>query len=85
MDNKALLELAKSFGRFIYFGLLGLVATFLVSLGSDQSLANAHVTIAGTSFNVGFVILAVVAGVAKAIDRYVHANDNIDAKGIAPF
>lgn len=85
MNSKALVELAKSFGRFIYFGVLGLVATFLVSLAADPSLASAHVTVAGQSFNVGFLILAGVAAAAKAIDRYVHANDNIAAKGITPF
>jgi hypothetical protein len=85
MNQKALLELAKSFGRFIYFGVLGLVVVFLTSLVSGGSLNNVVVTIGGQHLNAGFVIVSVVAAVAKAIDRYVHANDNVKANGIAPF
>lgn len=85
MDKKTLIELAKSFGRFVYFGALGLVATFLVSLAANPSLSSAHVTVAGQAFNVGFLILAGIAALAKAIDRYVHLNDNLKAGGITPF
>ena len=84
LDKKALIELAKSFGRFIWFGVLGLVVTFLTSLLADQSLASAHVTVGGTTFSVGFLLVAGIGFVAKGIDRYIHKNDNIDSAGIAP-
>lgn len=84
VDTKAVLEVGKSFVRFIYFGVLGLVVVFLTSLASDGSLNNAHVVVAGQTLNVGFLIVAAVAGIAKGIDRYVHTNDKINAKGITP-
>ena len=85
MNKTALTETVKTFGRFIYFGVLGLVATFLASLVAGGTLNDIAITLGGQSFNVGFVIVVVVAGIAKAIDRYVHTNDNIEANGIAPF
>jgi hypothetical protein len=84
LDTFALTELAKSFGRFIWFGLLGLVAAFLTSLATDQSLANAHVEVAGVSLPVGFLIMAGVAGAVKLLDRYRHESLNNDSNGLAP-
>lgn len=84
LDKKALVELAKTFGRFVWFGLLGLVGTFLTSLLKDDSIANAHVEIAGVSLNVGFMILAGIGLVIKAIDRYIHVSKKIESKGLAP-
>ena len=84
IDKNAVVELLKSFGRFIYFGVLGLVVTFLTSLAADPSLAQAHVTVAGQTFSIGFVLVAAIAFAAKAIDRYVHKSENTDLKGIAP-
>lgn len=80
----ALVEVIKSFVRFVYFGLLGLIATFLASLAAGGSLNNVVVTFGGQHFNAGFVIVLAVAAAAKAIDRYVHANDKIKANGISP-
>lgn len=85
MNEKALIELAKSFGRFIYFGVLGLVVVFLTSLLAGGSLNSVVLTVGGQHINVGFLIVAAVAGVAKSIDRYVHTNSNINATGITPF
>lgn len=85
MNKKAILEVAKSFARFVYFGVLGLVVVFLTSLAAGGSLNNVVITVGGQHINAGFLVVAAVAGVAKAIDRYVHANDNISANGIAPF
>lgn len=85
MNNKALVELVKSFARFVYFGILGLVVTFLTSLVSSGSLNSVVFTVGGQHINAGFFIVAAVAGIAKAIDRYVHTSDTIKANGIAPF
>lgn len=84
MDQKALLELGKSFLRFIYFGLLGLVATWLTSLVASGSLDNTHIVLAGQSLPLGFVLTGVIAGVLKAIDRYRHVSDTTSSNGIAP-
>lgn len=84
LNKKALVELAKTFGRFVWFGLLGLVGTFLTSLLTDESLANARVEIAGVSLNVGFLILAGIGLVIKVIDRYRHVSERTDSKGLAP-
>lgn len=85
MNKQALVEVAKSFGRFIYFGVLGLIVVFLTSLVAGGSLNNVAIDLGGQHFNVGFIIVALVAAAGKAIDRYVHANDKISANGIAPF
>jgi hypothetical protein len=84
MDKKALIELAKSFGRFIWFGLLGLVSTFLVNLVASGDLKDINVVIGGLEVNLAFVVLAGITGLIKLIDRYRHVNENIDSKGIAP-
>jgi len=84
MDKKALIELAKSFGRFIWFGLLGLVSTFLVNLVASGDLNDINVVIGGLEVNLAFVVLAGITGLIKLIDRYRHVNENIDSKGIAP-
>lgn len=83
-NSKALAEVVKSFLRFVYFSVLGLVATFLVSLAADPSLASAHVTVAGQQFSVGFLLVAGVGGLAKLLDRYIHKNQNLDSNGLAP-
>lgn len=84
MDTKALTELVKSLLRFVYFGVLGLVVTWLTSLIASGSLNNVVFTVGNQHINAGFLIVTVVAGLAKLIDRYVHENDNIDANGISP-
>ena len=80
----ALTEVGKSFLRFVYFGLLGLIAAFLVSLGADADLATVTWTVAGFTVPVGVWIIAGAGYVAKAIDRFVRTNDNNDRNGIAP-
>ena len=84
MDKKAFIELLKSFGRFIWFGVLGLIVAFLTSLVAGNAFTDLTVMILGQSFNIGFIIVAVVAFVTKAIDRYIHENESIKAEGIAP-
>lgn len=84
LSKKGLIELAKSFGRFIYFGVLGLVAVFLASLAADPDLLAAKLTVAGMELPVGVYVVAGVGFVAKAIDRYVRESDKNDKNGIAP-
>lgn len=85
MSKEALVELVKSFGRFIYFGVLGLVGVWLMSLVASGSLNNVHIVVAGQTINAGLLLVAVVGGIAKAIDRYIHANPNNQRTGITPF
>ena len=88
MDKKALIELAKSAGRFLYFGILGLLAVALTgivaSLQANPELITTVIEVAGFKFSLGAIIIAVVGFVAKAIDLYVRKNKSIDANGIAP-
>lgn len=84
MDKNALIELAKSFGRFIWFGLLGLVSTFLVNLLASGELNDINVVVGGLEVNLAFIVLAGVTGVIKLIDRYRHVSENNSSNGIAP-
>ncbi len=84
MDKNALIELAKSFGRFIWFGLLGLVSTFLVNLLASGDLNDINVVVGGLEVNLAFVVLAGITGLIKLIDRYRHVSENTSSNGIAP-
>jgi len=85
MDKNAIKEMFKSFLRFMYFGLLGLIGTFLTSLLATADLQNTVIKIGGDTFlPVGVVIVAVITGLVKLIDKYVRASDNNDLNGIAP-
>lgn len=82
--KKALVELLKSFARFMYFGGLGLVSTFLVSLATNTDVMNTVWTFQGFSLQVGSWIVLGAGFVAKAIDLYVKKNKNVPLNGIAP-
>lgn len=84
MDKKALIEVGKSFARFIWFGLLALVATFLTNLLASGQLNDINVVIYGQTFNLSFVVLALITGLIKLIDRYKHESTTDPSKGIAP-
>lgn len=84
MNKKAILELLKSSARFIWFGLLGLVVVALTALVGSPELVQATVSIGGLDVSVGVVLIAVIGSVAKAIDRYIHTNQDIKSNGIAP-
>lgn len=83
-DKKALLELFKSMARYIWFGLLGLVVTVLTVLATSGAVNDTYITVGGLTLNLGVLIAAGAASIAKAIDQYVHKNENYDSKGIAP-
>lgn len=84
MDKKALVELAKSFGRFLYFGILGLISTFIVDLIASGELNDVKVVVGGVAVNLSILILAGLTGLVKLIDRYRHVSENNDSNGIAP-
>lgn len=84
MDKKAIIELLKSTGRFVWFGLIGLLGVALTALAADPAIIGAVIDIAGLKLSLGVVILAVVSFIVKAIDKYVHENKNTDLNGIAP-
>lgn len=84
MNKQALIEVGKSFARFIWFGLLALVATFLANLVASGQLNDINVIIYGQSFNLSFVVLALVTGLIKLIDRYKHESTTDPSNGIAP-
>lgn len=84
MDKKALIELGKSFARFIWFGLLGLVATFLTNLVASGQLDNIVIDLNGFALNASVLVLAIITGIVKLIDKYVHESKTIESNGIAP-
>jgi len=84
MDKEALIELAKSTGRFIWFGLLGLVVTALTALLTSGELQNINVIVGGLTINLSVVVLAGITAVIKLIDRYRHVSANTSSNGIAP-
>lgn len=84
MSKNALKETFKSFLRFMYFGLLGLIGTFLTSLLATTDLQNTVISIGDTYLPVGVVVVAVITGIVKLIDKYVRESENNDLNGIAP-
>ena len=84
VSTNGLTETAKSIGRAIYFGLLGVLALILTVVASSPDVAAASIHVAGFDINVGTTIVAGVALLLKAVDRYRHTSDNTDSKGIAP-
>lgn len=84
MDKKALIELAKSTGRFIWFGFLALVVTALTALLSAGELQNINVVVGGLEVNLSFVVLGIITAVIKLIDKYIHESKNNTSNGIAP-
>lgn len=83
LNGKALKEVVKSVGRFIYFGLLGLAGALITSLLANESLANSYVTIQGMKISVGFLIIAGLSALLKLVDRY-KKYDSTRSNGIAP-
>lgn len=80
----ALVETLKSIGRGLWFGILGLVAVALTALASSGAISDVTVGVGGLTVDLAYVILAVVGFIAKAIDTYVHKNQDISRNGIAP-
>jgi len=83
-NKKALIELLKSTGRYVWFGLLGVILVALTALLGSPEIVSASITIQGFEISVGFIIVAVGGSIAKALDLYIHKNKNIDSNGIAP-
>lgn len=84
LDTHALLETTKSLARFVYFFLLGVLVTGLVALAATPEVVNINISVYGFTVPLGSLIATAIAGLAKLLDRYVRANQNIDANGIAP-
>lgn len=84
LSRQGVIETAKTVGRAVYFGLLGVVALILTVVASSPEVAAASITVLGYTVNVGALIVAGVASLAKIVDRYRHTSENTDSKGIAP-
>lgn len=82
--NNPAFEMLKSIARFLWFGFLALVVTALTALLSDSVVTNAVVVVAGQSVQVGFLLVTVIGVAIKALDRYIHLNENIKLNGLAP-
>ena len=84
MNKKAIIELLKSSGRYIWFGLLGLIVVALTALVGAPEIVTATVTVGGLEVSVGVILIAVIGTITKGIDRYIHLNKDISSNGIAP-
>lgn len=84
MNIKALIETLKSLGRFIWFGILGVILTALTVLSTSKELSEIVINIGGMSINASFIVLAIITGVIKMIDSYIHNNEKTPLNGIAP-
>lgn len=86
MDLYALIETAKTIGRGIYFALLGVVALVLTVVATSPEVAESviNIPVVDITVNVGGLIVAGAAGLAKIIDRYRHKSSNTNSNGIAP-
>lgn len=80
----AIIETLKSIGRGLWFAILGLVVTALTTFATSGAVTEATVNVGNLSINLAFVIIAVVGFITKAIDTYIHKNENIAINGIAP-
>lgn len=84
MNKKALLELLKSTGRFVWFGLLGVVVAALTALLTAPDVVQATITVGEYSVSIGFIIVAVIGFIIKALDTYIHKNKDLNSNGLAP-
>lgn len=80
----AIIETVKSIARGLWFAILGLIVTALTAFATSGAVTEATITVGGMSINIAFVIVAIVGFIAKAIDTYIHKNENIASNGIAP-
>lgn len=83
MNRKALIEVGKSFLRFLWFGVLGLVVAFLTSLTTSADLINSTWTVFNVTVPIGVYIVAGIGFAVKALDRYIHKNPKIELQGLA--
>lgn len=84
MDTKAIVEVLKSAGRALWFAFLAILVTALTALASDGAITNAVLFVGGMPINVGFVLVAAIGLLIKAIDRYRHVSRTTESNGIAP-
>lgn len=71
INKQAIMEALKEIGRLAFFGALSAV------------LAWATTQIAGLDPNSVYAIAGTL--VLRFLDKWVHENDNVQAKGLAPF
>lgn len=70
-NKEAIIKTAKEVGRIAFFGALSALGLYVASLLTTLNPSDLQ-----------FIILTVVG---RAIDKYVHENEDIDANGVAPF
>jgi len=80
----AIIETLKSIGRGVWFGILGLIVVALTALASSGAVTDVSVNLGGLTVNLAYVLVAIIGFIAKAIDTYIHKNENISSNGIAP-
>lgn len=87
IDKKSVIELLKSIGRFLWFGILGIIALILFAIIASPQVAALTVILPifeGIKVSIGGLVVITVGLIAKAIDLYVRKNQSINSNGIAP-
>ncbi len=83
-DKKALLEVVKSLGRFVWFGLLGVVVSALTLVSTNSFGGVIGFSIMGQYIDVAPFVAMLAGFTAKSLDVYIHNNKDIGMNGIAP-
>lgn len=84
VNQKAFLELLKSIGRGLWFALLGTLSTALLAVATNGFGDTVGVELFGQYIDIAPALTLLLSLVAKGIDRYIHENRSLEAKGIAP-
>ena len=83
-NKEAMKQLGLSTGRFLWFGVLGLLVAILTGLLTSTDIREITWTVGETALPVGVWIILGVGFAIKAIDRYIHKNDKTKLQGLAP-
>lgn len=70
--KKAIIETVKEFLRFMWFGAIALVVTYLQAQISDPDAG------------INEMLVLVIGLVIRLLDKYVHENRSIKVNGLAP-
>lgn len=83
-NKTAIVELIKSISRFIWFAFLGLLASAMTMAITSGAISNIVLNLNGFTIDLSSIIVLVVGFAIKAVDKYIHENDNIKSNGLAP-
>lgn len=83
-DKKALVEVVKSLGRFVWFGFLGVIVAALTLVSTDSFGGVIGFSLMGQYIDIAPFVTMLAGFAAKSLDVYIHNNKDIKSNGIAP-